>query len=315
MPHPKEHLHLEEWPVASNGPGVVLTLRGLTKRFGSQTAVDNLDLEIRSGEVLGLLGPNGAGKSTVVGMILGLVKPSRGKVERHGLERARVGAIIENPAFYPFMSGRDNLLALGKIVGAIGKKEVDHLLDLVGLKTAAKKRYGTYSLGMKQRLGLASTLLGDPQLIILDEPTNGLDPAGQQEIRGIIPRLKSNGRAVIVTSHQLHDIEQVSDRVAIMQAGRLRMSGALDDLLGDSTVVELKVTDPAKAASILRGLEGVEAITINNGLVQVRARKGLSIAISRALAVEEIYVESLVEKRESLEDLFFEVTENGEDDR
>jgi ABC-2 type transport system ATP-binding protein len=291
---------------------IVLSVRGLSKQFGGYMAVSNLDLDVRAGQVLALLGPNGAGKSTVVGMMLGLIRPSSGQIVRHGLRRSRIGAIIENPAFYPFMSGRDNLRALVAVTGGAPKNRVDELLDLVGLKQAARRKYGGYSLGMKQRLGIASTLLADPKLIILDEPTNGLDPAGQQEVRALIPRLTHGGRAVIVTSHLLHDVEAVCDQVAILQGGRLRMSGSLDELLGDRSQIELRVGDPERAVAVLRRLPFVESVTVKADGLQVRAVHGSTAAISRALAEAGLFVEALVEKRESLEDIFFEVTSGKE---
>ncbi len=183
-------------------PGeTVLRTVGLGKRFGPVIAVDGLDLEVRAGEVFGFLGPNGSGKSTTVGMILGLIAPSAGRVELFGREvgqdRAavtrRVGAIIETPAFYPYLSGRDNLRALALMTGGVPAGRIDALLDQVGLTERAGSKFKTYSLGMKQRLGIASTLLTDPALVILDEPTNGLDPAGQREIRDVIPRAGGRG--------------------------------------------------------------------------------------------------------------------------
>jgi ABC-2 type transport system ATP-binding protein len=161
---------------------------------------------------------------------------------------------------------------------------------------------------MKQRLGLASTLLGDPGLIVLDEPTNGLDPAGQQEVRALIPRLADAGRAVVITSHLLHDIEQVCDRVAILQDGRLKMAGSLTDLLGGDGYIELRIGDTRAALEVLQRVHGCDAVTLADGAIRVRAAPGSSATISRVLAGAGLYVDSMIEKQESLEDLFFDVT-------
>ena len=215
--------------VSTPAPEILLRARGLGKRFGSIVAVRALDLELHRGEVLGLLGPNGAGKSTTLGMILGLIAPTAGSVEilgrdvttdRTAATRA-VGAIIEAPAFYPYLSGRANLEAIGWALGGVPRTRSDELLGLVGLADRATSRYRTYSLGMKQRLGIASTLLGDPPIVILDEPGNGLDPAGQREIRELIPLLAAQGRAVLLASHLLHEVDQVCDRVALVRTGEL----------------------------------------------------------------------------------------------
>jgi ABC-2 type transport system ATP-binding protein len=201
----------------------------LTKRFKEVIAVDNLSLTVRNGEVLGFLGSNGSGKSTTVRMILGLIRPSSGTVRIAGQDLAsnpllvseNIGAIIENPAFYPFMSVRDNLRAQAMAVGNVPDARIDSLLGLVNLSEGSRHTYQNYSLGMKQRLGIASTLLTDPALVVLDESTNGLDPAGQREILAIIPRLADQGQAVLLVSHMLHEVEQVSDRVLIVRRGKL----------------------------------------------------------------------------------------------
>jgi ABC-2 type transport system ATP-binding protein len=297
---------------------VVLRTIGVSNGFGSLLAVDNLDIDVRQGEVLGFLGPNGSGKSTTVGMILGLIAPTTGRIEFEGLDLARhrpqgihgIGAIIESPAFYPYLSGRDNLRALALAIGDIGPRRVDDLLTLVGLGERAGDAYKTYSLGMKQRLGIASTLLTDPKLVVLDEPTNGLDPAGQREIRELIPRLAHEGHAVLLASHLLNEVEQVCDRVAIIRRGRLLQIGTVTDLLRRGAFIEVTVppADLTRAAATLRDLPCVGRVTIANNHLQVLAREERGSEINRALANASIYATSIIPKRSTLEDVFLELT-------
>ncbi|MGH2561077.1 MAG: ABC transporter ATP-binding protein [Thermomicrobiales bacterium] len=304
-------------------PGkVVLRTHALTKRFGSVLAVDGLDIDVRAGEVLGFLGPNGSGKSTTVGMILGLIKPTAGKVEFHDQDLARyrtdasvnrsIGAIIETPAFYPFLSGRDNLRALAIAAGGVPEERIDELLDKVGLTERAKSAFKTYSLGMKQRLGIASTLLTDPDLVILDEPTNGLDPSGQREVRELIPRLAREGRAVLLASHLLNEVEQVCDRVAIIRRGQLLQFGAVADLLRRGAFIEvvLPLPDLERAAAILRDLPFVGRVAIDNSRLHVVAHEEHGGEINRALANAGLYAVAIVPRKSRLEDVFLEMTED-----
>lgn len=287
---------------------VVLRTVGLTKRFHDVLAVDSLNLEVFAGEVLGLLGPNGSGKSTTVGMIVGLLEPTSGTVDHRGLPLQRIGAIIESPAFYPFLSGRDNLRALALATGGVPASRIEDLLALVGLTDAAGRKFHTYSLGMKQRLGIASTLLNDPRLVILDEPTNGLDPAGQQEIRALIPRLAEEGRSVILASHLLHEVEQVCHRVAIMQRGRLLAAGPVAEFLKRNAYLEVEVSNPEQAAVVLRQTAGVRDVRIENGRLHVDADAETGAIITRVLAEEGLFVSSLTQKHSSLEEAFLQLT-------
>jgi ABC-2 type transport system ATP-binding protein len=298
---------------------VVLRAVGLTKRFGAITAVDGLDLEVRAGEVLGFLGPNGAGKSTTAGMILGLIAPTAGRLELFGQDFAghrqaalrRVGAIIESPAFYPYLSGRDNLRALAMVSGGVPEHRIDRLLAEVGLLERARSPFKTYSLGMKQRLGIASTLLTDPALVILDEPTNGLDPAGQREVRDLIPQLAREGRGVLLASHLLHEVQQVCDRVAIIRRGRLVESGTVSDLLRRGSFIEVQVAEPEHAAAVLRPLPFVERVSIDGGRLSVVAPAERGSEINRALAERGMYAAAIVPRSSSLEDVFLELTDPG----
>lgn len=250
----------------------MLRTERLTRHFGHIVAVDKLDLEVRAGEVHGFLGPNGSGKSTTVGMVLGLIRPTAGHVHLFG-ERLRgnephllrrIGAIIESPAFYPYLSGRDNLKAIAMAAGGVPDSHIESLLRQVGLQERAHSPFRTYSLGMKQRLGIASTLLTDPELVILDEPTNGLDPAGQREIRELIPRLAHEGRGVLLASHLLHEVQQVCDRVSIIRRGQLLESGTIASLTQRGSYLEVTVADAERAAAILRELDFVEEVTLRD---------------------------------------------------
>jgi ABC-2 type transport system ATP-binding protein len=301
---------------------VILEATGLTKRFGKLVAVDNLSLEVRTGEVLGFLGPNGSGKSTTIGVVLGLIAPTSGTITIAGqqlstnsaLVSQHIGSIIENPAFYPYMSGRDNLRAHAFAVGNVPESRVDELLSLVNLSERARHKFKSYSLGMKQRLGIASTLLTDPALVILDEPTNGLDPAGQREIREIIPRLADEGHGVLLASHMLHEVEQVSDRVLIVRRGRKITEGSVDDLLRRGGYIEVVVsgTEQQRAMKLLRLLPEVEQVTAEDSRLIVVAAEDSGGAINRALIEGGIIASTIAPKRSTLEDLFLEMTQETE---
>ena len=236
---------------------VVLRASGLVKRFGTLTAVNGLDLEVKRGEVIGLLGPNGAGKSTTIGMILGLIHPTAGRAEIQGHDVAMhreealagVGAMLEVTSFYPYLSGRDNLMAIALLRGGVASSRVGPMLERLGLKDRARSKFRTYSLGMRQRLGIASTLLHDPAVVILDEPANGLDPAGQREIRELTRELAKEGRGVLLASHLLYEVEQVCDRVMVIQKGRLVASGTIADITRGGGSYLVVVAEPPRAAA------------------------------------------------------------------
>lgn len=299
----------------------VLEVNNLTKKFGDFTAVNGLSLKVSQGEVVGFLGPNGAGKSTTVGMVLGLIAPTAGTVSIMGTPLAghqnivpeNVGAIIENPAFYPYLSGRDNLVAHAKMVGNVPAGRIDELLKLVNLHERSRDKFKSYSLGMKQRLGIASTLLTNPALVILDEPTNGLDPAGQREIREIIPRLAREGHGVLLASHMLHEVEQVSDRVAIVRRGELITESRVDDLLTRGGYIEIRVEAGTLEAArqVIQQVSGVEQVTIKDDLITVVADPELGGLINRALVAEGIFAGEISPRRSSLESLFLELTEGA----
>jgi len=286
------------------------------KRFGSITAVDGLDLEVRRGEVVGLLGPNGAGKSTTIGMVLGLITPTAGNAEVLGRDvrvrredaLAGVGAMLEVTSFYPFLSGRDNLAAIALLRGGGALARVDPLLARLGLAPRAGSKFRTYSLGMRQRLGIASTLLGDPALVILDEPANGLDPAGQREIRELIRELAAENRGVLLASHLLYEVEQVCDRVLVIKKGKLIASGTLEEVTRRGAHFEIVVDDRSRAAQILRAL-GVKEIRETPTGLDVVAEPERGAELNRALASAGVYASALIPRASSLEDVFLELTE------
>jgi ABC-2 type transport system ATP-binding protein len=309
-------------PAGRNATQVpVLRTRGLTKQFGSIAAVRDLDLDLFQGEVFGFLGPNGAGKSTTIGMILGLVRPTSGTIEAFGLDfrthrwdvLRRIGAIVEFPAFYSHLSGRDNLRALALSAGGVPRGRIDELLELVGLGERAGDKFKTYSLGMKQRLGIASTLLTDPELVVLDEPTNGLDPAGQREVRELIPRLAAEGRTVLLASHLLHEVEQVCERVGILQRGEMVACGRVDELLqrGRRLEVELRPDEMDRAEGILRSLPGVAGVDRRDARLVLEVPRELGREVNVALAREGIFASQLRVVENTLEEYFLELTEEG----
>lgn len=295
---------------------IILRTIGLTKYFGKLAAVKDLNLELHRGEVFGFLGPNGAGKSTTVGMILGLITPTAGKIELFGQSLdghrwavlRRVGAIIEEPAFYPYLSGRDNLETLSRAIGGIKKTKIDEVLERVNLLDRAHDRYSHYSMGMKQRLGIASTLLRDPELIILDEPTSGLDPAGTKEVRDLIPQLAHESRAVFLCSHLLHEVELVCDRVAIIKEGVMIANSLVQELLTQSPVLQIKVVDQAQAIAVLKGLDWIKSVKTESGYLIVDAPKDSSSRVNRVLAEHNIFASELVSRSVSLESVFLQLT-------
>jgi ABC-2 type transport system ATP-binding protein len=297
---------------------------GLTKRFGARTAVDRLDLEVRHGQIFGFLGPNGAGKTTTIGMLLALVRPTAGRALVLGHDVAReperalagVGAMVEAPAFYPYLSGRDNLRVLAR-AGGLALARVDAALDVVELADRAGDKFKAYSHGMKQRLGIAAALLHEPRLIILDEPTNGLDPAGQLEIRELIRTLAQSGRTIFLSSHMLHEVEQLCDQVAILKAGHVVASGAVAELLRRGGGVLVRVAgDPstspghaaAAAAELLRGIAWIGGVEQEGDTLLVAAPAERAAEINMLLSARAIPVAEIRAHEQRLEDLFLEVT-------
>ena len=300
---------------------LVIQTNGLTKRFGKNVAVDNLSMEVRLGRVYGLLGPNGSGKTTTMGMLLGLLKPTAGTFSLFGSTTGheeslqRIGAIIETPAFYPYLSGRGNLAYFQLISGRGSAAEVNDLLERVGLGGRGDDRFRTYSLGMKQRLGIAYALLGDPDLVCLDEPTNGLDPEGMIEVRELIRSLADGRRTVLLSSHLLHEVEQVCDSVTILGKGRLIAQGAVSELVRSRgrEQVRVRTTDDAKARGILAALEWVEDVAAaEDGALLVAAPVARSGELTAALSRVEVFVTEMAPVQATLEEYFLEVTGSQE---
>ena len=297
---------------------LVIETHGLTKRFGPITAVDGLSLRVPRGQVFGLLGPNGSGKTTTMGMVLGLVRPTAGSVRLFGIESAgssetlrRVGAIVESPTLYPHLTGRANLRYFQGIGWRGRQDDIDRLLGVVGLTERADSAFRTYSLGMKQRLGLAYALLGDPELLILDEPTNGMDPAGMAEVRELIRKLGNNGYTVLLSSHLLREVEDVCDSVGILSRGRLIAQGRMEELLAGRSAVRIRTTDDARAAEIITSLSWISELRREDGALVVIAPPQRSAEIAAALSDQGVHLREMSQIQESLEEYFLQVT--GED--
>ena len=298
----------------------VIEIEGLRKdyrslRGGTRAAVDGLDLEVPAGGVFGFLGPNGSGKTTTIRCLLGLARPTAGTCRLLGVRTpahvgqviSRVGAIVESPALFPTMSGRRNLALLARIDG-IGTKAIDAVLDRVGLAERADDLVKTYSLGMRQRLGLAQALLKDPEVLILDEPANGLDPAGIKEIRDLVRSLGDEGRTVFVSSHQLVEIQHTCDRVAILTRGRCVTSGRVEDVLqrGRRTTLRVGVPDLSVGLTVLRDA-GIAARP-NHTALEVDLPVSQAARVSEALGRQGIWVSELHAEEATLEDVFLELT-------
>lgn len=308
------------------GP-VAIRTEGLTRSFGKQTAVDHIDLTVPHGAVYGFLGPNGCGKTTTIRMLLGLLSADSGDIEVLG-ERMpeaagsvlpRVGALIEGPAFHPYLSGGQNLRRLdlsdATADPATSGARVDGALARVGLSAAAGKKYRNYSLGMKQRLGLAAALLQPRELLILDEPTNGLDPQGTREVRHLVRDLASDGATVLVSSHLLSEIEQIATHVGIMAAGALLRQGTLTEVLSDGVaVVRITTPDVVAATEVLTGI-GLSDVGIDDGVAAVTGRLGDVSAeeVARAVVSAGVRLRGFSVDRPALEDLFVSITGEGFD--
>ena len=302
-----------------------LATAGLTKRFGAQTAVDGIDLDVPAGAVYGFLGPNGSGKTTTIRMALGLIRPTAGTVTLLGRPMPsdlgevlpRVGALVEGPAFHPYLSGRANLERLDAADRfadpRTARHRIDAALDRVGLLHAAAKRYRAYSLGMRQRLGIAAALLMPREMLVLDEPTNGLDPQGTREVRQLIASLGAEGVTILVSSHLLSEVEQIATHLGVMRTGTLVAQGRADELRASRRAsVRLATPDVAAAAGVMErmGLSDVAAAhqSVTAALGDVASEDVVAALVGAGVAVRELVV-----NRARLEDLFIELTGEGFD--
>ncbi len=302
---------------------VVLATYGLTKSFGSTLAVDHLDLTVRRGDVFGFLGPNGAGKTTTIRMIVGLIYPTSGyavvidhQVPRDKIEALRhMGGFVEVPAFYGNMSARRNLRLMGSLNGQVEEKRIDEVLDVVGLRERADSKVGDYSHGMKQRLGIANALINQPELVILDEPTSGLDPQGMKDVRELVRELGTGGTTVFLSSHLLHEVEQVCNRAAILNKGRVIVEGPVSELHPEHSAVKVLTSDQNRARDVVAALVGAQQVTVDEEYLIVETSDGTTRELVRQLVAAGIGVDAVVPAREQgLEDYFLGLTQSSDVD-
>jgi ABC-2 type transport system ATP-binding protein len=296
----------------------LVEVTGLTKRYGDTLAVDGVDLTVLPGEVYGFLGPNGAGKTTTLRILTGLIAPTSGEVRVLGGAPGqpgvlgRTGSMIESPAFYPYLSGLDNLRLLAEYA-EVPRRKIDEVLELVDLTDRARDRFSTYSLGMKQRLGVAAALLKDPELVILDEPTNGLDPAGMRDMRRLIRELGSGGRTVLLSSHLLGEVQQICDRVGIINSGRMVAEHNVDDLRGERELV-VRAAPRDQAQTILTHFLGAGTVHQYDETLRVKVEPAKAAEVNRILVEAGIAVSELHSTERALEDVFFELTSEEKSD-
>ena len=295
-----------------------LQTRALSKSYGSRLAVDRLDLEVERAELFGFLGPNGAGKTTTIRMALGLIAPTNGSVEILGLDvrrhrsevLPRVGALVESPALYGYLSGRDNLRVVGSQLGRVSEKRIDEVLEIVGLKGRDRDRVRTYSMGMKQRLGLGIALLNNPELLILDEPANGLDPAGIVEMRDLLRNLAAEGKTVFISSHVLSEVQQICTRVAIINHGRLVRLAPVAELLQDGGEFEVKVDQPDELVAALKRQQWGGEARSEDGLVITAAPDGRGRSLIKFLVDNGFTPDAVSARHRDLEEIFLTLTED-----
>jgi ABC-2 type transport system ATP-binding protein len=292
--------------------------RGLLKTYGELVAVDCVDLTVERGDVFGYLGPNGAGKTTSLRMLLGLIRPSGGTVQLFGLDPmldgaralAGVAGFVEGPRFYPYLSARRNLRLLADLDDGSKPGRIAEVLELVELRDRAEDRVGGYSHGMRQRLGIAASLLRDPQLLLLDEPATGLDPAGMRDMRELVKRLAAEGITILLSSHLLAEVEELCNRVAIIRRGRIVYEGRLDALLATAAgEYRLRTSEPERARTLLLGRAGVNDVRPVDGELRFRADEQALEAATVALGEARIGLSALVPHAATLEELFLDLTE------
>ncbi len=303
----------------------VLEARKISKRFGDLQAVSDLSLKVNQGDIYGFVGPNGAGKTTSIRMMLGLIEPTSGtaRVFGHDIKREFkrairfVGTMVEGPAFYPYLSGRKNLRLFGRLSGGVSEERISEVLGLTGLGRRGDHRVKGYSQGMRQRLGIALALLQEPRLLVLDEPTNGLDPQGMREVRNLIRRIRDEEKTTIfLSSHLLGEMEMVCDLIGIIYRGRIIKEGRMEDLVGsraDVVTVQVEPEEDQRAKDLLKERMGVEAYIIRRGVLEFAKGEVRLAPVNRMLVEEGLAVSCISARRRTLEEYFVELTGESQD--
>jgi ABC-2 type transport system ATP-binding protein len=291
---------------------LVVETQGLTKRYGDRLAVDSVGMTVRRGEVYGFLGPNGAGKTTTLRMMLGLVRPTAGSASILGEPAGRpdvtrrVGALVEGPGFFPYLSGRDNLRVMARYRG-LPASAADEALARVDLADRAKDPFKSYSLGMKQRLGVAAAMMGDPELVVLDEPTNGLDPAGMADMRALVVDLARGGQTVLLSSHLLAEVQEICDRVGVISGGRLLRESTVADLRGGTTL-RVRATPTDRALAVAMRVAGDDGVHVTDHGLVLDLPADAAPDLTRQLVAADVDVHEVAPLERTLEEVFFEMT-------
>jgi len=301
--------------VYKDQPYPVLQINSLTKQYGPITALNNLNLTIEAGNIYGLLGPNGSGKTTTLGIILGILAQTSGNFEWFGGEygdkyRMRIGAILETPNFYPYLNARRNLQIVQEIKKSYNDN-IDGLLETVNLAHRKKSKFRAYSLGMKQRLAIAATLIGEPDVVIFDEPTNGLDPEGIAEVRKILKKVAESGKTVIMASHLLDEVEKICSHVAIIKEGRLLATGPVGAILSNDVTVEVKAAEMDQLSNLVSGIEWIHDIKREKEIIEFQMSENHTAQEINSIAHNHgIILNNLVSRKRKLEEEFLEITNN-----
>jgi ABC-2 type transport system ATP-binding protein len=292
----------------------ILSVQNIAKNYGSVRALNGVSFDVEKGTVFGILGPNGSGKTTLLGIIMNILKPTSGTYQlldsgpSHE-QRKKIGTLLETPNFYHYLNAVQNLRINAAIKGR-GEGDIDRVLDIVNLTQRKHSRFSTYSLGMKQRLAIAACLLGDPEVLVFDEPTNGLDPVGIAEIRELIKKLNQQGKTIIMASHLLDEVEKVCTHVAILKKGNLITSGDVNEILANEDIVEVSAADTAQLQQVLQQMGGYSSLQAKDGLVLMHYPLGTANleAINRHCFNSGVVLNRLLAKKKSLEAKFFELT-------
>ncbi len=298
---------------------IILEIKNLSKSYGRLKALDSLTLTVEKGNVFGILGPNGSGKTTTLGILLDIIKPDSGEhlwfgKKPHAALRKRIGALLEQPLFYPYLTAVDNLKIVADIRG-IPYHEMEDVLEKVGLSDRKHYKYSSFSLGMKQRLAIAAALLGNPDVLILDEPTNGLDPRGIADIRNLILQVARQGVTIILASHLLDEVEKVCSHVLVLEKGKMRYAGPVNEALGNALIVEVAAREPAKLQQALEQIQEVKSIALKNDYFVLEVEESLTPErLNRLLADRNIFLTHLTLRNKSLENYFLELLSDHHDE-